>query len=206
MLGVAPDSTRGDERHGPGQQVVLDRPQRREHLGRIGGVRQLDRALQQDRPAVHLAGLDVVHGHAEHLRPVRERLLDRAQPGERGQQRRVHVDDAPDKALEEHVVEDRHVAGEDDEPDLALLEPVRDRGVALAPPRELAALEDRRLHARRPRALECPRRRLVGRDPDDVHRTTVHAVEQRLEVRALARGEHADPHAARASATTRSFG
>ena len=45
-------------------------------------------------PGVH-ARVDEVHGHAEDLHAVVERLLDRAQPGEGGQQRRVDVDDAP---------------------------------------------------------------------------------------------------------------
>ena len=58
---------------------------------RVARVRQLDRALQDHRPGVD-AGVDEVDGHAEHLHAVRERLLDRAQPWERRQQRRVDVD------------------------------------------------------------------------------------------------------------------
>ena len=66
-----------------------------------------------------------------------------------------------------------HVAGEDHEPDVALLEPLGHRRVALPPPRELAALEDHGLHARRPRALQRARLRLVGADRDDLHRAAV---------------------------------
>ena len=47
------------------------------------------------------------------------------------------------------------------------------------------------------RALERPRRRLVGADRDDLDAVApVDAVEDRLEVRALAGREDPDPHAA----------
>ena len=57
------------------------------------GVRQLDRALEDDRPGVD-ALVDEVDGDAEHLHAVVERLLDRADARERRQQRRVDVDHA----------------------------------------------------------------------------------------------------------------
>ena len=49
---------------------------------RVGGVRQLDRALGDDRPGVD-ALVDEVHGDAEDLHAVLERLLDRADARER---------------------------------------------------------------------------------------------------------------------------
>ncbi len=47
---------------------------------------------QDHRPGVD-AGVDEVDGHAEHLDPVGQRLLDRVQAGEGRQQRGMHVDD-----------------------------------------------------------------------------------------------------------------
>ena len=67
----------------------------------------------------------------------------------------------------------------------------------------LRAQEHPRRDARRRRAVERPRRGLVGGDRDDLDLLAVDVVEQRLEVRARARGEDADPHAA---SPTRSFG
>jgi hypothetical protein len=186
---------------------VLDRPQRGEHRLGIGRVEQLDRALQDDRAAVHLAGLDVVHRRAEDLDAVGERLLDGVQSRERGQQRRVHVHHAPREAREEGVVEDRHVAGEDDEPDVALVQPVADRRVARRAVAERRGLEHPRRHARSGGTLERPGAGLVRRDRHHLDVAPVDGVEQRLQVGPLARGEHPDPraHAARA-AVTRSFG
>ena len=62
----------------------------------VSMVRKLERLLQDDRPAVH-ALVDEVDGHAGHLDPVLERLLDRAEPGKGRQQRGVHVQDPPAK-------------------------------------------------------------------------------------------------------------
>ena len=64
------------------------------------GRREIDRALQDDRAGVD-ALVDEVHRHAEHLDAVGERLLDRADAGEGGQQRRVDVDHALGEAAEE---------------------------------------------------------------------------------------------------------
>ena len=66
------------------------------------------------------------------LHAVGDGLLDRADAGERRQQRRVDVDHALREAREERRVEQLHVAGEHDELDAALLQPVGDRGVARA--------------------------------------------------------------------------
>ena len=52
--------------------------------------------LEDDRPGVDPL-VDEVHGHAGHLDPVVDRLLDRPEPGERRQQRGVDVDDASGK-------------------------------------------------------------------------------------------------------------
>src|SRR5918999_431925 len=112
------DGAARDRADRPGQELVLERAQRLLHRGGIGGVRQLERALGDDRAAARGA----------------VRLLERAR-GDAG----------------------------------------------------------------RARPLQCPRRRLVRGDGDDLEAgTPVEAVEDGLEVGALARGEGADPHAASA--------
>ena len=63
-------------------------------------VRQVDRALEDDRPGVD-ALVDEVDGDAEDLDAVGERLLDRADARERRQQRGMDVDDALGEAAEE---------------------------------------------------------------------------------------------------------
>ena len=63
----------------------------------LAGVRQLDRALQDDRPGVD-ALVDEVDGDAEDLDAVVDRLLDRVETRERRQQRRMDVDHPVRKA------------------------------------------------------------------------------------------------------------
>src|ERR1700754_3861296 len=77
-----------DQADGLGKQVVLERAQRLANLVRGGRIRKLERALEDDRPGVHPL-VDEVDGHAEDLDAVGERLLDRGEAGERGQQRGV---------------------------------------------------------------------------------------------------------------------
>ena len=164
------------------------------------GVRQLERALGDDRPGVDPL-VDEVDGDAEHLHAVVERLLDHAHAREGGQQRGMHVDHAIREAGEEAGLEQRHVAGEHDQLDVAAGEEVGDRGVAR---RAVGVRGERELggrHARARRALERGRPRLVGGDRHDLDAVAaVKSVEDGLEVRAGAGREHADPH------TTSSFG
>jgi len=102
--GICSQGTAREQLHGFRQQRVLERAQRRQHLRRIARVGESDRALEDHGSGVH-ARVDEMHGHPEHLHAVVERLLDRANPGERGQQGRVHVDHragiAGEKALAE---------------------------------------------------------------------------------------------------------
>src|SRR3954466_9372458 len=76
IFGIDTDGARGERPHSPRQQLMLDGLQGRVDRGGVGGIRQLDRALEDDRPRVD-ALVDEVHSHAEHLDPVGERLLDR---------------------------------------------------------------------------------------------------------------------------------
>ena len=99
------------------QQVVLERAQRVAHGSAASvGAGQLDRPLGDD-PARVDALVDEVDGDTEHLHAVVERLLDRADAGEGGQQRRVHVDHARRRSARGSRVEQLHVAGEHDELD-----------------------------------------------------------------------------------------
>ena len=119
MIGVRPNGTAGEQGDRGRQQIVLDRPEPVTDLIRIRDVRELERSLQDDRPGVH-ALVDEVHRDAEHLHAVLERLLDRPDARERGQQRGMHVDHPLREAPEERGADELHVAGEHDELDLLL--------------------------------------------------------------------------------------
>ena len=118
------------------------------------------------RPGVHAAVVEhEVHGDAEDLHAVVDRLLDRAHAGEGRQQRGVDVHDRVREAAEERARQQRHVAGEHDELHVAADEPVGDRGVARAAVGEVADRKHGGLDARVARASEraapsaCRRRR-----------------------------------------------
>ena len=111
---------------------------------------QVDGALGDDRPGVH-ALVDEVDGDAEDLDAVVERLLDRVEAREGGQQRRVHVDHAVREARPGSRARQLHVAGEHDELDPARGEPGRHRSVARRPVGEVLARERR--------GRRCPRSR-----------------------------------------------
>ena len=108
----------------------------------------------------------------------------------------MDVEDPVGEARHEAGVEDRHVAGEHDELDAPRDQPVAHGGVARGARAELRAQEGPRRHPCRMGALERPRRGLIAGHRDDLDLAAVDAVEQRLEIRALARGEDADFHAA----------
>ena len=80
----------------------------------IARVGHRDRALEQDRPGVD-ALVHEVDRDADDLHAVVDRLLDRPDARERGQQRRVDVDDAVGESRHERGRQQRHVAGQDDE-------------------------------------------------------------------------------------------
>ena len=178
---VAAQRAGRDQAHRLGQQLVLERAQRREHLAGVGGVGQLHGALQDHGPAVD-ARVDEVDGHAEHLDAVVERLLDRAEPGEGGQQRGMHVDHRAREAREEGLPEQLHVAGEHDQARAARGKPLRQRLVALVAAGVVGAREHGRRHVARAGTLE---RRGVGDvrgDRHDLRLAAVDGVEQRLQV------------------------
>ena len=84
------------------------------------GRRPASRASVSSTPPCRITGagvhasVDEVDRDTEHLHPVGERLLDRVQAGEGGQQRGMDVDDRAG-SREEGVAEELHVAGEHDQ-------------------------------------------------------------------------------------------
>ena len=155
----------------------------------VAMVGEVERFLKQDRAAVH-ALVDEVDGHARHLHAVLDRLLDRAEPGERGKQRRMHVHDPPGEAADEARREQLHEPGEHDELHLALLEPAGERLVALGSVGLVGQREHRRLDPRPLGPLEPASVRAARHDADDLDPVpAVHVVDERLEVRPLARDQ-----------------
>ncbi len=110
-------------------------------------------------------------------------------PGNSRKRRRMDVHDPLREAREERRPQQVHVAGADDELDAAAVEPVRHRGVARVAVRVLARAGTSR--SRRPRRSA----RASARAPSTFDATATTGrlgVEQRLQVRPLARDEHAD--------------
>src|SRR3954449_8401529 len=84
-----------DQAHGTRQQPVLDLVHSFLDRGDVARIRKnVEGFLQDDRAAVD-ALVDEVHGDPHHLHAVLDRLVDRAHPAERRQQRRVDIDDPP---------------------------------------------------------------------------------------------------------------
>ena len=112
--------------------------------------------------------------------------------GKRRQQRRVHVDHATGKRVEEARRQEPHEPRADDQRRPALGQPARHRGIAAARSRCAARSNDRGRDARCGGALE--RAGLGPLEPTPTISTDrrVQLVEQRLQVRAGARDEHAD--------------
>ena len=95
------------------EAVLLDEDARRQRLDRVV-VEHRNRRLQDDRPAVELGGHQM-HGRAGHPDAVLERLTLRVEAGKRGQQRRVDVEDAVRKRVEQRRADQPHEAGEADQ-------------------------------------------------------------------------------------------
>ena len=205
VLRIGPHGSVGDEADRLGQQFMLDRVQPIEHVGGIGRLRELDRALENDGAAVDPV-INEVDGDAEHLDPVVDPLLNGGEARERRQQGRVDVDDALWEPGQKPGTEQLHVAGEDDEFDAPLDEPLGDRGVPGGAAGVGIDREDRCRHPGGGRPFEGARAGFVRGDSDDRDPVPpVHAIEQRLEVRARSGGEDADVHVS-IGAGARSFG
>jgi hypothetical protein len=169
---------------------VLDRVERllQPRPVAIGGHRDL--ALHDRRPGVDPL-VDEVDGDAGRLDPRLERLADRVEAGEGGEQRRVDVDDAIAEAGDEGLAEQLHVASEDDEAGGPRLDPLGHRGVTRLAVGELGTRKDAGLHAGVPRPLQRPGGGLVGADADHLDPLApVQRVEDRLQVGPRPGGQH----------------
>src|SRR5215212_1225489 len=90
-LVVDPHPSRGYQPHGTRQQPVLDLVHAFLDRGDVTRIREnVERLLYDDRSRVDPL-VDEVDGDAHHLRAVVDGLLDRPDPGERREQRRVDV-------------------------------------------------------------------------------------------------------------------
>src|SRR5947209_11731969 len=118
----------------------------------------------------------------------------------------MDVDDAAREAANELRSEHLHETRQNEQVDLVLLEPVGHRVVALAAVAEVARAEDACLDVGDASALEAARVRPVGRHAHDLDAVAaVDLVEDRLQVRALARDEDADTEAHAATAARGAF-
>ena len=86
MVRIKPHGAPRDQPDRLREKLVLDGVQALEHGVGVGRVRDLDRSLQDDRPGID-AVINEMDGDAEHLDAVVDRLLDRGEPGKRGEQR-----------------------------------------------------------------------------------------------------------------------
>src|ERR687887_1353069 len=146
-----------------------------------------DGLLRDHRAAVE-ALVDEVHRDTGRLDTGCQCVVDRVRPRKLGQERRMDIDDALGKALEERLREQGHVTGEDDEVNTPELEPVRELAVACLTVGVAVQLEDAGRDPGGRRALERRHAGLVGRDC----RNRQAGVDQRLQVRAPAGDEDAD--------------
>src|SRR3954469_9871483 len=195
QIGIDPHLSGGDQADGTRQQPVLDLMHSFLDRGDVARIRKnVEGLLYDDRPGVD-ALVDEVDSDADHLHAVVDGLLDRPEPGEGREQRRVDVHDAAGKAADEGRAEDLHEPGQDDQLGPALLEPGRKGVVAVAAVGVVGGGEDTRRDAGGAGAVEPARLRAVGAHGDDLHAVApVRRVEDRLEVRALARDQHRHPH------------
>src|SRR3954447_11688110 len=137
-----------DQADGTRQQPVLDLVHSFFDRGDVARIRKnVEGFLQDDRPGVD-ALVHEVDGHSHHLHAVVHGLLDRPNPGERGQQGRMHVDDAPGEAADELGTQDLHESGQHDKPGAERLDPVAHRAVAFHAVAVLGPWEDPGGHAR----------------------------------------------------------
>src|SRR3989440_8957390 len=202
--GIDPHPSACNQPHRPRQQTVLDLVDVCPHGGDVTRIRDgIEGLLQDDRPAVDPL-VDEVDRDPHQPHPVGERLVDRVHAREGRQQGGVDVDDPPGEALYERGAEQLHEAREDHEVDAPLRKPVAEGGIALLPAPVAPSLENARLDAGIRCSRESARIRVVRPDGDDLDPLTgLHRVDQRLEVRSLARDEDAHAEAHRGTVATR---
>jgi len=156
------------------------------------------RALQHDRTAVEVRGHEV-HGCAGDLDPVLKRLTLGVDARKRGQERRVHVEDAIGKCLEQRGADEPHEARETHEGHAARRELAGEGAIEGVAAGKRAVIDDHRLDAGAARPLEPAGIGAIRNDDGDRRAQTAfgNRVDERLQVAATARDEHADPRAVR---------
>src|SRR5436305_3302027 len=205
---IAPSSTVSDRvsaaasviDHDPARVVGVDpNPARRDHADRLrvelvlGGVNcqlecravaiggNLDLALQDYWSGIDPL-VDEVDADAGDVGARVERLANRIESGEGGQQGGVDVDDAVAEARDEAGAEQLHVAGEDDQVSVALLDPLGHRRVTLATIAEVLAREESNRNPRRSGPFDRRRSALVRADPNDLDSLAhMDAIQDRLQ-------------------------
>src|SRR3954468_24897001 len=209
IRGIDRDLPPGYQTYGSRQQLMLDLVDLLLHDGDVPRIRKLERPLEDDRAAVDPL-VDEMHGNSGNLHAVVDRLLDRADSRESGQQRRVHVDDLVREPPDEDRRQQLHEAREHHELGVLGLDPVAECRVAVRPVTVVLLGEDGGLDSGAPGALEAAGVSPVRRHAHDLDIAAMEPVDKRLEVAALTRDEYDDweAHAAIAACggTTFNFG
>src|SRR5262252_9270836 len=112
-----------------------------------------DGSLEHDRTAIQLGG-DEMNGRTRDLDAMFDRLPLCVQARERRQKRRVDVQDAILKRVEERRANEPHVARETDQIDVLLSEHSRKRSIELVASQELLWIETARRNPSGCRPLE----------------------------------------------------
>ena len=131
-------------------------------------------------------------GHAADLYSVVDRLLLGVESRERGQQRRMDVEDAVGERLDERRTDEAHEAGQADKPDVAGAQLLDESAVICVAGRKGAMRETYRLDLGRPRSIQSSGILAVGND-DRNRRVQVadgNRVNQRLEIAATTGDEN----------------
>src|SRR5438105_11080936 len=188
-------ATFGEGAHGKRQQLVLLLADARVQRRDIVILAHLDTTLHQDRPAVHFVS-DEMDGAARHFDAVLDGLghgMHRA--AERGQQRRMRVQDAAAVGGHELGAEDFIKASQHDQLDAGCPQGFEELPLAVGTARGGHAVR----HAHRDgRPFGAADRRRFGVIAGHQHHAygkvwLARSIEQRLKVRAGARDENANP-------------
>ena len=171
---VHPERTAEQERNRARQEPVLDRVEPLQERGLVIAGKHRDCLGKDDRAAIERR-VDEVHSHAGHRSAGRERVADRVGPGEAGQERGVHVEDAAREGREDGRADEAHETGQDNRVRARGAERLGEHPVRLRPAGGLARPEpgnERRVEARFGRPVEG-RARAVGEHEHDPGRQGV---------------------------------
>ena len=186
------------QRHGPREESMLHRPDAVMERGLVVAGHDRHGLLGDDRAAVE-RGVDEMDRGAADRDPVGERIPHGVSARERGEQRRVRVEDPAREGSQDARADDPHVAGEHDQLDGGRLQRFGEGGIVRGPISWI--LRDGRGHERRvDPLLGRPVERgtgAIGEDEDDrpAELGAIRRRSQRAQVRARARDTDGDPSA-----------